>query len=102
METPWEGEMEGKVVSISERILQMGWWAAKINSNFSFSLSRLAMSFWRTDFSSSSSSVSPCRVSVSSFRLLRHLAAACLFLSLRTRFFSSSSGESYRRKKTRK
>lgn len=33
-----------------------------------------------------------CKVSVSSRLLLRHFAAACLFLSLRILFFSSSSG----------
>ena len=40
-----------------------------------------------------------CRVSVSSRLLLRHLAAACLFLSLRTLLFSSSSGETWTEEK---
>lgn len=42
----------------SEGILQIGWWAARMNSRRSFSLRRLAMSFCRPDFSSSSLSVS--------------------------------------------
>lgn len=54
------GEMEttGKSVSSSEGILQMGWWAARMNSSLSFSFRRLAISFCRLDFSSSSLSVS--------------------------------------------
>lgn len=36
-----------------------------------------------------------CSVSVSSLRLLRHFAAAILFLSLLILFFSSSSGDSW-------
>lgn len=52
----WVGDVETteKSVSSSEGILQMGWWAAKMNSSLSFSFRRLAISFWRLDFSSSS------------------------------------------------
>lgn len=82
----------GNSISSSDGILQMGWWAARINSSLSFSFKRLAMSFCRLDFSSSSKSVSAWSVSVSSRLLLRHFAAACLFLSLRILRFSSSSG----------
>lgn len=54
------GETQGSVKdeSIWEVILQMGRCAARINSRRSFSLRRLVMSFCRTDFSSSSLSVS--------------------------------------------
>lgn len=41
-----------------------------------------------------------CSVSVSSLRLLRHFAAAILFLSLLILFFSSSSGDSWDREET--
>lgn len=82
------------VPSRSCGILQAGLCAARMNSNFSFSFSRVAISDCREDFSSSRSSVSAWRVSVSSRRRLRHLAAAILFLSRLTRLFSSSSGES--------
>lgn len=56
----WAGEMETteKSESSSEGILQMGWWAARMNSSRSFSFRRLAISFCRLDFSSSSLSVS--------------------------------------------
>lgn len=49
------GDMETteKSVSICEGILQMGWWAARMNSSRSFSFRRLAISFCRLDFSSS-------------------------------------------------
>lgn len=52
----WEGEMETteKSESSSEGILQMGWWAARMNSSLSFSFRRLAISFCKLDFSSSS------------------------------------------------
>lgn len=52
----WAGEMETteKSESSSEGILQMGWWAARMNSSLSFSFRRLAISFCRLDFSSSS------------------------------------------------
>lgn len=52
----WAGGMETmeKSVSRSEGILQMGWWAASMNSSLSFSFMRLAISFCRLDFSSSS------------------------------------------------
>lgn len=52
----WTGEMEAteKSVSSSAGILQMGWWAARMNSSLSFSFRRLAISFCRLDFSSSS------------------------------------------------
>lgn len=53
-----ESEVRGKSVSSSEGILQIGWWAAKMNSSLSFSFSKLAISFCRLDFSSSSLSVS--------------------------------------------
>lgn len=47
--TEWEvmGETDGsgKLTSMSPGILQMGLCAARMNSNLSFSLSRLAMSF---------------------------------------------------------
>lgn len=56
----WAGDKETteKSESRSEGILQMGWWAARMNSSRSFSFRRLAMSFCRPDFSSSSLSVS--------------------------------------------
>lgn len=56
----WVGEREvrGKSVPSSEGILQMGWWAARMNSSLSFSFSRLAISFCRLDFWSSRISVS--------------------------------------------
>lgn len=47
-------EMTEKSESSSEGILQMGWWAARMNSSLSFSFRRLAISFCRLDFSSSS------------------------------------------------
>ncbi len=47
-------ETTEKSVSSSEGILQMGWWAARMNSSLSFSFRRLAISFCRLDFSSSS------------------------------------------------
>lgn len=52
----WAGDMETteKSVSSSEGILQIGWWAARMNSSRSFSFKRLAISFCRLDFSSSS------------------------------------------------
>lgn len=52
----WVGDVETteKSVSSFEGILQMGWWAARMNSSLSFSFRRLAISFWRLDFSSSS------------------------------------------------
>lgn len=52
----WAEDMEitEKSVSRSEGILQMGWWAARMNSSLSFSFRRLAISFCRLDFSSSS------------------------------------------------
>lgn len=52
----WTGEMDVRLKSesSSEGILQMGWWAARMNSSLSFSFRRLAMSFCRLDFSSSS------------------------------------------------
>lgn len=54
------GETEGSVKdeSIWDGILQMGECAARMNSRRSFSFRRLAMSFCRDDFSSSSLSVS--------------------------------------------
>lgn len=56
--TAVERQDMGKSVSSSEGILQIGWWAARMNSSLSFSFSRLAISFCRVDFSSSSLSVS--------------------------------------------
>lgn len=53
-----EIEVRGNSVCSSDGILQMGWWAARMNSSRSFSFSRLAISFCRLDFSSSSWSVS--------------------------------------------
>lgn len=52
----WAGDMETteKSVSSSEGILHIGWWAARMNSSRSFSFKRLAISFCRLDFSSSS------------------------------------------------
>lgn len=52
----WAEDIETteKSVSRSEGILQMGWWAARMNSSLSFSFRRLAISFCRLDFSSSS------------------------------------------------
>lgn len=52
----WAGDKETteKSESRSEGILQMGWWAARMNSSRSFSFRRLAISFCRLDFSSSS------------------------------------------------
>lgn len=57
------GEEDGSGKLASAGILQMGLCAARMNSNLSFSLSRLAMSFCRADFSSSSWSVSCCGTS---------------------------------------
>lgn len=56
----WAGDKDTteKSESRSEGILQMGWWAARMNSSRSFSFRRLAISFCRPDFSSSSLSVS--------------------------------------------
>ena len=126
--------------------LQDGLWEAKTCSSLSFSFSRSAISVWRVDLSSSSSSVSwgeeghnqknsppfnnfwhvthhctcpqlsdgcicrvnllhtmpltACRVSISSLRLLRHLAAAILFLSLLILRLSSSSLEGWNQSQT--
>lgn len=71
--------------------LQMGRWASRTNSSFSFAFSSWAISFCRRDFSSSSWSVSVCKVSVSSRRRFLHFAAASLFRSLLILRRSSSS-----------
>lgn len=72
--------------------LHMALWASRMNSSCSFCCWSLEISCSRVAFFSSQSSVSLINVFVWSTLLWRHLAAASLFLSRRTRLFSRSSG----------
>lgn len=86
-----EREGFGSESESDSSILQMGRWASRTSSSFSFSFCKSAISFCNRDFSSSSSSVSLCNESVSSRRRLRHFAAASLLRSLLTLRLSNSS-----------
>lgn len=74
-----ETEGVGSESESESSILQMGRWASRTSSSFSFSFCNSAISFWRRDFSSSSSSVSYTRESRE-----RHVSVFHIWLRLKS------------------